>query len=87
MIHCDAICYGMKCIWGYVMLKTWNVILCLLNCMYIAWYEWHEIPINDMKYNSLRLIYDMRNEKREMIWYECERYVKWYEKQYICIEC
>ena len=77
MIHCDAICYDMRCIWGDVMLKTWNVMLYLLNCMYTTWYEWHEITINDMKYNPVRIMYDMRTEKWETI---CEMIWKtiWY---------
>ena len=45
-------------------------MLGLLNCVYTAWYEWHEITINDMKYNPVRIMYDLRPEEREMIWYE-----------------
>ena len=70
MIHCDAICCSMRCVWEDVTLKTWNIMLCLLNCMYTVWYEWHEITINDMKYNPARIMYDMRTEKWETIWYE-----------------
>ena len=33
-------------------------------------YKWHEITINDMKYNPIRIMYDMWTEKWEMIWYE-----------------
>ena len=69
MIYCDAICYDTICIWWNVMLKAWNVMLCLLNCVYTAWYECYEITINGMKYNPVRIMYDMRNEKWEMIWY------------------
>ena len=43
MIYYDAICYGMICIWWNVMLKAWDVRLCLLNCVYTAWYEWWKI--------------------------------------------
>ena len=32
--------------------------------------KWHEITINGMKYNPVRIIYDIRNEKWEMIRYE-----------------
>ena len=70
MIYCDAICYDMICIWWNVMLKAWDVMLCLLNCVYTTWYEWHEITINDMKYNLHRIMYDMRTEEWETIWYE-----------------
>jgi len=54
MIYCDAIC-----IWWNVMLTAWNVMLCLLNCVYTAWYECHEITINGMRYNPVRIMYDM----------------------------
>ena len=70
MIYCDAICYCMICIWWNVMLKAWDITLCLLNCVYTTWYEWHEITINDMKYNPVRIMYDMRTKERETIWYE-----------------
>ena len=70
IIYGDAICYGMICLWWNVMLKEWNVMLYLLNCVYRAWYEWHEITINDVKYNPTRIMYDMRIENFEMIWYE-----------------
>ena len=45
-------------------------MLGLLNCVYTAWYEWHEITINDMKYNPVRIMYDLRTEEWETIWYE-----------------
>ena len=45
-------------------------MLGLLNCVYTAWYEWHEITINDMKYNPVRIMYDLRTKKWETIWYE-----------------
>ena len=70
MIYCDAICYGMICICRNVMLKAWDVMLWLLNCVYTTWFEWHEITINDMKYNLDRIMYDMRTEEWETIWYE-----------------
>ena len=38
--------------------------------MYTTWYEWYEITINDMKYNPVRIMYDMRIEEWEIIWYE-----------------
>ena len=34
------------------------------------WYEWHEIMINDMKYNLVSIMYDMRSEKWKTIWDE-----------------
>ena len=40
-------------------------MLCVLNCVYTTWYEWHEITVNDMKYNPLELCMIW-----EMIWYE-----------------
>ena len=70
MIYCDAICYGMICKLWNIILKAWNVMLCLLNCMYTTWYEWHEITINSMKYNPVKIMHDMRIEKRKIIWYE-----------------
>ena len=70
MTYCNAICYGMICIWWNLRLKAWDVMLCLLNCVYTTWYEWHEITINNMKYNLVRIMYDMRTEERETIWYE-----------------
>ena len=73
MIYCDAICYDTICIWWNVMFKAWNVMLCLLNCVYTAWYECYEITINGMKYNPVRIMYDMRNEKWEM------KNEKWYD--------
>ena len=45
-------------------------MLGLLNCVYIAWYEWHEITENSMKYNPVRIMYDLRTKKWETIWYE-----------------
>ena len=45
-------------------------MLGLLNCVYTARYEWHEITINDMKYNPVRIIYDLRIEGWETIWHE-----------------
>ena len=38
--------------------------------MYTTWYEWHEIMINGMKYNPVRIMYDLRTEKWETIWQE-----------------
>ena len=70
MIYCDAICYGMISIWWNVMLKAWDGMLCLLNCVYTTWYEWHEVTINDMKYNPVSIMYDMRTKEWEKIWYE-----------------
>ena len=53
----------------YIMVRyvyeVWDVMLYLLNCVYTAWYEWHEIKTNDMKYNPVRIMYDMKND---MIW-------------------
>ena len=37
-------------------------MLGLLNCVYTTWYEWHEITINDMKYNPIRIMYDLRTK-------------------------
>ena len=81
ILWCNMLWYNM---WWNVMLKVWNVMLCLLNCVYTAWYEWHEITINDMKYNPDRIMYDMKTEEWETIWYEwwmiCEMIWKmiWY---------
>ena len=58
-------------------------MLGLLNFVYTAWYEWHEIMINGMKYNPVRIIYDSRTEEWETICYEwwtiSETYEKWYD--------
>ena len=45
-------------------------MLGLLNCVYTAWYEWHEITINGMKYNPIRIMYDLRTEEEKTIWHE-----------------
>ena len=56
-------------------------MLGLLNCVYTAWYEWHEITINAMKYNPVRImIWELKNEKRYDM--NDERYLKRYEKWY-----
>ena len=47
-------------------------MLCFLNCMYTACYKWHDITINKMKYNPVRIMHDMRTEKWEKIWHECK---------------
>ena len=33
--------------------------------MYTTCYEWHDITINEMKYNPVRIMHDMRTEKWE----------------------
>ena len=45
-------------------------MLGLLNCVYTTRYEWHEITINDMKYNPVRIMYDLRIEGWETTWHE-----------------
>ena len=59
----DAICHG-------ICNMSWYDAICLLNCVHTAWYEWHEITINDMKYNPIRIMYDLKIEEWETIWYE-----------------
>ena len=58
--------YMMKC---YVK-SIERYVRSLKNCVYTAWYEWHEITINIMKYNPIRIMYDLRTEEWEMIWHE-----------------
>ena len=46
--------------------------------MYTACYKWHDITINEMKYNLVRIMHDMRIEKWEKIWYECKTIARLY---------
>ena len=60
ILWCNMLWYDMYVMKCYV--KTWNIMLCLLNCVYTAWYECHEIMINGMKYNPVKIMYDIRND-------------------------
>ena len=50
MIYCDAICYGMRCIWGDVMLKdmeyyVMSLKLYVQSMIWMTWNhdKWHKI--------------------------------------------
>ena len=77
MLCLDCFCdhWGNCCmnctLWNDI-LKAWSAMLCFLNCMYTTCYEWYDITINEMKYNLVRIMHDMRIGKWEKIWYECK---------------
>ena len=52
MKYCDAICYGMICIWWRLLcLEAWNVMIWHIYIIWMIWYDWHAKWRTSMKHN------------------------------------